>query len=792
MMSSEKGIEKSGYLDVKQPSTTKGRKLKTWKRRWVVVHQMTDLASKKYNAKIDIYHDQDAVGKNTGDKMTFVLENITAVQLSKSKTHPHAFEVVESEPVLVFCAASEQETATWMSIYRRIFRHDELAECDIFGVHVIGNPHTQRLNLDEKVLLGINTSYIMLLSHDYTPLVEWRLSTVKRFYTIENTKDAGKRVLILECGANSSTGEGMFCFSTPEWELILKTIRENISMAIAERQRQKSHTDARERSGSSCNSEYQFSNLLANSDNPSGTLRLRAVRSISEMSSASNISASDSLNTPPLSPVLSTPGKLNTLPTTSTPDPKRSTRSTSLTVDSSVTPYPVFSMEDGYSRIKCTDDPNCLNVKPRSGSISSTNSVSSNRSRMSSSRESDVTENKPDAPEKKTDGSPLRTVSNSFDSGFSNGSYEEAKRKGSDVDEAIMEESPEDKMDPSNIYQELDYTEVLRRRLSDKTDECTSRRRSTGDVTKEPDYEELESRKKDQGIFGDNNLPKVQLTADTPPALPDRPASLRSSMNSKTKSNWKKRLSGLSFLGGKSGHSPNTSPDRSESPAPCQKSQLPSSDIVLDSVNATLAKFYQEDEPKDSETELVKSDHFYQSIPDVVQEISKPTRSSSDAVIEYNSSDILLLDFGDDDLKDSNTPTESPIPPSTSPMNIPSINVEPTISNNLNTTLAKSNEASSPLIDFFFKDDGFERLRAQTVSGSPLSATPRRVQLVPEQPLIDFSSSESLVVTVTPAPKGEGYYMEMNNGLPRAESVEYIPPSEIKEVITNANLLQLT
>ncbi|ESO82803.1 hypothetical protein LOTGIDRAFT_155833 [Lottia gigantea] len=790
-MTTEKGIEKSGYLEVKQPSSTKGRKLKSWKKKWVVVHQMSDLANGKYNAKIDIYSDANSAKKSPTDKMTFVLENITAVQLSKSKTHPNAFEVVETEPVLVFSAASEQETATWMSIYRRIFQHDELGEFDIFGVNIISNAHAKRLNLEGRVLLSISSATVGVLTPDYKQVVQWKLSTIKRFYTEDDSRDQTQKLFIIETGPSSASGEGTCRFSTPEWDLILSTIRKNINSAISERQHLKLAEQVRERSSSTSTttSEYHFTNLLANSDVPSGSCSDRS-NSVNSLGSSvfTNGSNPDCSATPPLSPVSTSGRKLEVPPITSTPNLSRNIRSDSFNVTGST----ISVVEDGYSVIKPGDE---QGIKPRSGSVSSTNSTSSNRSDHSRSitRDSGILETRNESLETKSDSLPLRTVSNSFDSGFSNGSYDETtKRKGSDVDKAIAEETPDVKPDPSNIYQELDYAKVLNGQMENSVPEKRSRRHSTGDVEKDSDYAELDCRKGEDGtgIFSSTGL---TVPLDIPPALPDRPASLRWSHSMRAKPNWKKRLSALLI----SGQSPGHSPERCESPVSHQKSPVdsPVQDNNIVSNHAVTAVTEPTNQSGSEE------EHLYQSIPEVLASSQKKFAT-------------LPTRFSPIDLEPSHVASDIVLPTGTFSFDhvINSINSKTHELKLLDTIkpVSKPHTKSDPLIDFFFKDDGFEILTSSAVSTSTPSAPQLIIEQVPitispdqpsegQKPLMEFSSEESLPV-ISPTPAAvlqEGLYMDMTaQKMPkvvinRAESVEYIPPSEMKAAMSEGNLIDI-
>ena len=103
----------------------------TWRRRWLVVTKMSDLAAGTLAAKVDLYPDDPAIlGQGQGrsaDRMTFVLDHVTAVQPSTSKTHPFAFEIVETDPVLVLSASSESESFAWIVALRSLFFGDGFA-----------------------------------------------------------------------------------------------------------------------------------------------------------------------------------------------------------------------------------------------------------------------------------------------------------------------------------------------------------------------------------------------------------------------------------------------------------------------------------------------------------------------------------------------------------------------------------------------------------------------------------------------------------------------------------------
>ena len=82
---------------------------------------MSILPAGRSAAKVDVYADESTAKTCPADKHTFILEFVTEIRAAKSKKHTHAFEVVETDPVLLLAGKTELETQAWMSAFRRIF-----------------------------------------------------------------------------------------------------------------------------------------------------------------------------------------------------------------------------------------------------------------------------------------------------------------------------------------------------------------------------------------------------------------------------------------------------------------------------------------------------------------------------------------------------------------------------------------------------------------------------------------------------------------------------------------------
>nr|KAG5712962.1 hypothetical protein BaRGS_021756 [Batillaria attramentaria] len=266
--------------------------LRTWRKRWLVVTKMSDLAAGTFAAKVDVYADENSWRQGRSDRMTFVLDHVTDVQLASSKTHPFAFEIVETEPVLVLSGASEMESYHWMSTLRQIFFDaDKDNESDMYVVSVQPSADSERVGLEGQYTMRISTDSITLFSKSSTntldqpsspssptvtqPLshgsrgsskslnsrrssagsrldtsgeggsdegseteeISWRLAMLKHFNVEKDSKTGQPWVFVLDCGPNSPSGEASLRFLSQKAQQILKSVRRCISIAMATKQR---------------------------------------------------------------------------------------------------------------------------------------------------------------------------------------------------------------------------------------------------------------------------------------------------------------------------------------------------------------------------------------------------------------------------------------------------------------------------------------------------------------------------------------------------------------------------
>lgn len=95
--------------------------LQSWKKKWVVLHKMSNISEGTFAAKLDLYNDELAAKNNSQDRVTHVMDKVTAIQSANSKTHKLAFDIVETFPVLSLSAQTDVDTVAWIQIFQLLF-----------------------------------------------------------------------------------------------------------------------------------------------------------------------------------------------------------------------------------------------------------------------------------------------------------------------------------------------------------------------------------------------------------------------------------------------------------------------------------------------------------------------------------------------------------------------------------------------------------------------------------------------------------------------------------------------
>ncbi|XP_013079683.2 uncharacterized protein LOC106065420 [Biomphalaria glabrata] len=254
--------QKFGYLDIKQSSKVKGRKLKTWRRRWLVLTKMTNMSNDEFVAKLDLYTSESSWKSLDNEKTTFMLENISCIQSAKSKTHPNAFEIVEKQPILVLSGATDLESYSWMLTLQQMLTPEQIeTKKDSYIVKVFDNEYSQKWNLSGQMTMNVSPACISLVDTQ-SCIISWALSTLIRFNVEKNPITGLTDVLMIECGPHSPTGQSCFKFSSDEAQEILSAIRQSICLALAQKQIARKSSNTRPRTVSVTVSEKGFQHLL--------------------------------------------------------------------------------------------------------------------------------------------------------------------------------------------------------------------------------------------------------------------------------------------------------------------------------------------------------------------------------------------------------------------------------------------------------------------------------------------------------------------------------------------------
>ncbi|KAL4235207.1 hypothetical protein ACF0H5_006845 [Mactra antiquata] len=582
------GVDHSGYIDIKQPAKIKGRKLKSWKKKWVVVHEMSIRSAGRSAAKVDIYTSEKVATDSPADKLTFIVEFVSDIRQAKSKTHQHAFEVVEKEPVLLFAGRSELESQTWMSVFRNIFFRDQDTE-DNFPVCILHNEHTDRLSLQGDYTMTINPE-VIAISSDTQNSYEWSLHTLRRFYLDKDQLSSDKKILTIECGPKSECGEAKFQFRGKNVTDILAAIKKNIFIALTKRQADvsivtsgKTTSDTpHERTLSAVSKDKRFKELLETSsesidkDN-SGDIT-DDDRILDDVSNASSTEISkkkrhsvtfeksvieeskestDLLSTPIESkPDDENEDEYNVLGEEKTESEKTASNIVSvITVAKPGYQTKVLLDENGYSHVEFKNSkPVISDDKSRSLSNMSSRSSVSCRSESIGSRDSGILYSKSDK-SKANDRPPSKRSTNSFDSAMSTSSTtvgqsgvidvvgdnkqtltveiheiemtgEELMNNGDTTIQTVNNKNDDDVYQDVAI-EEAKVNETTEQNKQDPLKAKLKKSSSAGDC-KENEYEDLDNFRK-----GKKNLIKhlgmdPQIDPNSvPPALPERPSSYK-------------------------------------------------------------------------------------------------------------------------------------------------------------------------------------------------------------------------------------------------------------------------
>ncbi|XP_076110561.1 uncharacterized protein LOC143079217 isoform X2 [Mytilus galloprovincialis] len=531
------GLSKSGYLEVKQPSNIKGRKLKTWKKKFVVVHKMTDLAAGTFAAKFLLYNDEDDSKLTTSDKQAYIFDHVTSVETAKSKTRPLAFQIVQEAPALMLSAMTEKETNDWMTSLKELFWPDEnKPPGDTFHVTAEQNDDAKTWSLSGDYWLTVTPEIITIKSIEDNSIHEWNLNFIKRFFMDK----IDVNILIIETGSISEFGEANFRFRSTCVPDILAVIKQNIQKAIQLRTQRKRNPNSNSESSyaivqgnsSTSSNDKSFQSLLIRSNDTqnNSTMSVSTVDTIptrSRSSSENSSTSADEYNSLNITNSRANETKIVSTLTVS----KENGRNIEVKIDQS-----------GYSHVETIQNESeqtNIDVKARSASGCVENGDDFHRSTSVCSCDSGFAQSVTDSTCVDENKRRTHISNNSFDSGISTSIIKpeiSASIGGIFVVTENNSQSSKDTFVPySTVIEEAsvkDDTKPVTRKISSNSNYASiywDAEVDTMHVPSEPEkkenlYEDLDKYRKNLSKHLGYD-PKIN-PSEVPPSLPDRPSTL--------------------------------------------------------------------------------------------------------------------------------------------------------------------------------------------------------------------------------------------------------------------------
>ncbi|CAH1778739.1 unnamed protein product [Owenia fusiformis] len=228
-----------GYVEIKQPAKLRGKALgRVWKRKWIIIHRMNDISTKKSVAKLEIFNTAEDEPKPKYEKTVLYLENVSVIRKTKSRTHPYAFEVCDAVGCLLYLAGeSETDSQTWISKLRQIFWPSKdsstlkLGTDTCFPVALVDNAHSERLGFNGNFILGIFPTSLKLFKPDDGSLIfQLQMGALRRFMIEDKCLPVDQMsILKIQEGPDEKCE---YQFYTTEAPKILKTIYDNIQQCM--------------------------------------------------------------------------------------------------------------------------------------------------------------------------------------------------------------------------------------------------------------------------------------------------------------------------------------------------------------------------------------------------------------------------------------------------------------------------------------------------------------------------------------------------------------------------------
>lgn len=90
-----------------------------WKKRWVVVNGLTNVATQNPIVTIDMYSNENREGLQL-ERSTIYLEKVVMIHRTQSKSRPFAFSVEAQDTLVYLSGYSETDSQRWIASLRTI------------------------------------------------------------------------------------------------------------------------------------------------------------------------------------------------------------------------------------------------------------------------------------------------------------------------------------------------------------------------------------------------------------------------------------------------------------------------------------------------------------------------------------------------------------------------------------------------------------------------------------------------------------------------------------------------
>ncbi|CAB4058163.1 unnamed protein product [Lepeophtheirus salmonis] len=239
----EKDTKLRGYLEVKLGSRVgiNYRRLarKCWRRQWVVMDLVETLDSPALIARIygsHLHEDRNL------PISTITLTDIHALHRAQSRSHQYAFSIDGSGQSLMLSGSSETDSYLWMKSIRDVlwsvsshavpfWTLNKYPTHVAYEVSLIDNVHSDIARLrgfyGHLVIEASGREVLLVEARSGMDQVRWPIKLLKKWFvaTKVSAKEDRNKILVIITHKNSSSGEGIFSFYSPQAKDIVEALK---------------------------------------------------------------------------------------------------------------------------------------------------------------------------------------------------------------------------------------------------------------------------------------------------------------------------------------------------------------------------------------------------------------------------------------------------------------------------------------------------------------------------------------------------------------------------------------